>query len=98
MKTSSSHWAACSLHICKLRVKFLSPSGNCTSNVLDNPYKEDFERNALDKFEGQDVLGECEDFEAEEITSAAIYHEGDDGWLGEHLKIYLRSKCLKRSF
>ena len=95
MKTSSSHWAACSLHICKLRVKFLSPSGNCTSNILDNPDKEAFERNALDKFSG-DVLGECEDFGAEEINSVTISHEGEDGWIGVHLKIFLRSKCLNR--
>ena len=86
--TSWATWAACEVPWCKLRVKFESPCGSCTTATLNDPEKENFEKGSLDRF-SREHLGSCKDFDPKFITSVTFSHEGDDGWIGENLKIYL---------
>ena len=66
--------------------QFNSPEGSCTIKTLDNLNKNDRESGAVDKFSG-DMLGPCETYQPDLISSVKITHWNGDGWRGEYLKI-----------
>ena len=74
--------------------QFFSPEGtSCTMKDLVNPQKNDLETGNVDLFMGS-MLGPCEKFQPEQISSVKITHTSGDGWRGEYLKISYRRKSF----
>ena len=83
-----------SLKYCVLLTQFFSPDGtSCTLNDLNNPKKDDFESGKVDHFTGS-VLGPCEFFHPEKISSVKFTHTSGDSWKGEYLKISYAEKSF----
>ena len=75
-------------------IQFFSLDGtNCKINVLDNPQKNDFESGNVDQFMGS-MLGPCENYRPQKISSVKIIHTGGGGWRGEYLKISYGEKSF----
>ena len=58
---------------------------NCKTNYLNGTFGEGF----VDKFEGVE-LGSC-DYMSVVLSNgieASVYHEGEDGWQGDWMKIF----------
>ena len=60
---------------------------------LDNSYKNDFESGNVDQFMGS-MLGSCETYQPEKISSVKITHTSGKGWRGEYLKISYGEKSF----
>jgi len=69
-----------------------SPGNCCSTNVLDNPFEDNFQDGGFDVFSDVSVLGECADFEfgnPQPFEGMMILkHEGTDGYKGRYSKIY----------
>ena len=74
--------------------EFFSQDGtSCKMQDLDNPRKNDFESGQVDQFTGS-MLGPCETFQPEKISSVKITHASGEGWRG----VYLRISYGEKSF
>ena len=74
--------------------QFFAPDGtSCTIKDLDNPQKSDLDSGKVDQFTGS-ILGECENFHPEKISSVKFTHTSGDGWRGEYLKISYDEKSF----
>ena len=74
--------------------QFFSSEGiSCKMLDFDNPNKNDFESGKIDYFSGS-MLGPCETFQPEKISSVKITHASGSGWRGEYLRISYRLKSF----
>ena len=74
--------------------EFISPDGtSCTIKDLNNPKIDDFESGNVDQFTGS-ILGPCENYRPQTISSVKITHTSGDGWRGEYIKIYYAEKSF----
>ena len=74
--------------------QFFSPDGtSCTMRDLDNPQENDLESGRVDQFTGS-MLGPCENYHPEKISSVKITHTSGDGWRGEYIKISYAEKSF----
>ena len=72
---------------------FSSEGTSCSMRNLDNPNKNDFESGQVDYFWGS-MLGPCETYHPEKISSVKITHASGSGWRGEYLKISYGAKIF----
>jgi len=83
-----------------------APGDCCSTNVLDNPFEDNFQDGGFDVFSDRNVLGECADFDIgnpEPFEGMLIlYHQGTDGYKGRYAKIYTEAdtdyKCYYVAF
>ena len=60
---------------------------------LDNTKRNDRELGRIDLFSG-DMLGPCETYQPDKISSVKITHKNGDGWKPEYLKISYGKKSF----
>ena len=60
---------------------------------LNDPQKDDLVSGKVDLFMGS-MIGSCEMYQPDKITSVKITHTAGDGWKGEYLKISYGEKSF----